>query len=197
MTELSPRLNTPISTKELERRWKAVRKAMKAAKIDALLIQNNNDHMGGTVKYFTDLPATNGYPMTLVFPQDDDMTMVTQGPFDMAKELDHDGDGVRRGVKRWLTTPSYASCHYTAPYDAELAATGLAPYGSGAIGLVGSYQMSAAVADHIRKSFPKAKFVDATSDLVAKCQSILSREVDLVRGGALTAEPPPQRVAIE
>ena len=57
---LSERLNTPISTAELERRWQVVRAAMAQAKIDALLMQNNNDYMGGYVKYFTDLPATNG-----------------------------------------------------------------------------------------------------------------------------------------
>ena len=64
MTALNPRLNTPISTAELERRWKAVRAAMEAAGIDAPLMQNNNDHMGGAVKYFTDVPATNGYAAT-------------------------------------------------------------------------------------------------------------------------------------
>ncbi len=81
MDQLSERLQTPISTAELERRWAAVRAAMERAKIDVLLMQNNSDQMGGYVKYFTDLPATNGYPMTLVFPRDDLMTMVTQGPF--------------------------------------------------------------------------------------------------------------------
>ena len=184
MTELSPRLQTPISTKELERRWKAVRKAMKVAKIDALLMQNNNDHMGGYVKYFTDLPATNGYPQTVVFAQDEDMTLVGQGPFNMAKTLPHEGDGTRRGVKQWLTTPSYASCHYTAPYDAALAAKGLQPYASGTIGLVGLYQMSAAMADYIRKEFPKAKFVDAT-EMVDRIKIIKSpEEQDLVRRAA-------------
>jgi len=44
---LSERLNTPISTAELERRWAAVRAAMAADKIDVLLMQSNNDHMGG------------------------------------------------------------------------------------------------------------------------------------------------------
>src|SRR4051812_29209486 len=78
---LSERLNTPISTAELERRWKAVRTAMADAKIDVLLMQNNNDHMGGYVRYFTDMPATNGYPNTVVFPREDDMTVVCQGPF--------------------------------------------------------------------------------------------------------------------
>src|SRR4051795_453873 len=93
--QLSERLQTPISDAELERRWAAVRAAMAAEKIDVLLMQNNNDHMGGYVKYFTDLPATNGYPMTVVFPQDDDMTVVSQGPFGMVKDLAHDGDGTR------------------------------------------------------------------------------------------------------
>ena len=58
--QLSERLVTPISTAELERRWAAVRAAMEAEGIDVLLMQNNNDFMGGNVKYFTDLPATNG-----------------------------------------------------------------------------------------------------------------------------------------
>ena len=44
---LSERLQTPISTAELERRWGLVREAMEREKIDVLLMQNNNDHMGG------------------------------------------------------------------------------------------------------------------------------------------------------
>src|SRR5215475_15557902 len=104
MAALSERLNTPISTAELQRRWQAVRGAMAQHKIDVLVMQNNNDHMGGYVRWFTDMPATNGYPNTVIFPADDDMTVVMQGPFN--------GDGkpdpsVWRGVKRILTTPSY------------------------------------------------------------------------------------------
>ena len=52
-----------------------------ATGVDVLLMQNNNDHMGGYVQYFTDMPATNGYPNTVVFPRDDEMTVVCQGPF--------------------------------------------------------------------------------------------------------------------
>ena len=51
MHQLSERLQTPISTAELERRWAAVRTAMEREKIDVLLMQNNNDYMGGYVKY--------------------------------------------------------------------------------------------------------------------------------------------------
>src|ERR1700689_2780186 len=116
MEQLSERLQTPISTAELERRWAAVRAAMERDKIDVLLMQNNNDHMGGYVKYFTDLPATNGYPMTVVFPRDDLMTMVSQGPFGGATNPAEKSDGMRRGVKQAFSTPSYASCNYTASY---------------------------------------------------------------------------------
>src|SRR6266568_3355445 len=87
MPEPNERLNTPISTAELERRWKAVRAAMERDRIDVLVMQNNNDHMGGYVKYFTDIPAGNGYPVTVVFPRADLMTVVMQGPFGGSQEL--------------------------------------------------------------------------------------------------------------
>src|SRR5262249_59875912 len=91
------RPNTPIWTAELQRRWQAVRAAMQAQKIDVLLMQNNNDHMGGYVRYFADMPAVNGYPNTVVFPRDADMTVVTQGPFGGAQELPPEGGGMWPG----------------------------------------------------------------------------------------------------
>ncbi len=179
---MSGRLQFPISTAELKRRWAAVRAAMKREKIDVLLMQNNNDHMGGYVKYFTDMPATNGYPQTVVFPLDDEMSVVQQGPFG--------GDGrppadMWRGVKRLLTTPSYASAHFTQGYDPELAAKALAPYARATIGFVGIYQMSFALGDAIMKAFPKARFVDA-SELVDRIKVIKSpEEMELARRAAI------------
>src|SRR3954470_5264968 len=101
---LSERLQTPISTAAIERRWTAVRAAMKREKIDVLLMQNNNDHMGGYVRYFTDMPATNGYPNTVVFPRDDEMSVVCQGPFGGAEPTamgdQTKSEQIWRGVKR-------------------------------------------------------------------------------------------------
>ena len=183
--ELSERLQTPISTAELERRWAAVRAAMERDKVDVLLMQNNNDHMGGYVKYFTDLPATNGYPQTVVFPRDDLMTLVSQGPLGGVHNLSAEGDGTRRGIKQWLTTPSFASCNYTASYDAELAAKALSPYAGGTIGLVGTTQMSFATVDYLQKGrFSNTRFVDAC-DLVDRIKVIKStEEQELVRRAA-------------
>ncbi|MEI9803862.1 MAG: M24 family metallopeptidase [Pseudolabrys sp.] len=182
-SSLSERLNTPISTAELERRWAAVRAAMAREKIDVLLMQNNNDHMGGYVRYFTDMPATNGYPNTVVFPRDDEMSVVCQGPFG-GSETTAQGDLNWRGVKKIMTTPSYASAHYTKDYDPELAAKALEPYRNGTIGYVGTYQMSYAMLDYIKRALPKARYVDA-SDLVDRIKVIKSpEEMDLVKRAA-------------
>jgi len=180
---LSERLNTPISTAELERRWRAVRAAMEKDKIDVLLMQNNNDHMGGYVRYFTDMPATNGYPNTVVFPRDDEMTVVCQGPFG-GNEPTAQGDQTWRGVKRLLTTPSYASAHYTKDYDPELAAKALAPFANATIGYVGTYQMSFALLDYVKRTFPNARYVDAT-EMVDRIKVIKSpEEMELVKRAA-------------
>jgi len=181
---LSERLNNPISDAELERRWRAVRAVMEKEKIDVLLMQNNNDHMGGYVRYFTDMPATNGYPNTVVFPRDDQMTVVCQGPFG-GSEATAQGDQSWRGVNRILTTPSYASADYTKDYDPELAATALKPFAKGTIGYVGTYQMSYAMLDYIKRAFPQARFVDAT-DMVDRIKVIKSpEEMELVKRAAL------------
>jgi Xaa-Pro aminopeptidase len=181
---LSERLNTPISNAELERRWRAVRAAMEKQKVDVLLMQNNNDHMGGYVRYFTDMPATNGYPNTVVFPLDDEMTVVCQGPFG-GSEATAQGDQNWRGVKRILTTPSYASAHYTKDYDPELAASALKPFAKATIGYVGTYQMSYALLDYVKRAFPEARFVDAT-EMIDRIKVIKSQEeMELVKRAAL------------
>jgi Xaa-Pro aminopeptidase len=130
------------------------------------------------------MPATNGYPNTVVFPRNDEMTVVGQGPFglDEAPGPNHD---TFRGVKRILTTPSYASAHYTKDYDPELAAKALEPYAKGTIGLVGTYQMSHALADYVKRKFPSAKYVEA-SELVDQIKVIKSpEEMELIKRAAL------------
>jgi Xaa-Pro aminopeptidase len=175
MTTANERINHPISTAELERRWAAVRAAMAERKIDALVMQSNNDWMGGYVKYFTDVPATNGYPVTVVFPKDDRMTVIGQGPMGAVRELPPQGDGVRRGVARFVGSPTYASCPYTADYDGQLAEKALERYAVGTIGWVGAMSISFATGDYLRRKFTKAKFVDA-SDMVDRIKAVKSPE---------------------
>jgi Xaa-Pro aminopeptidase len=176
---MNERLNAPISDAELERRWRAVRAAMAEQKIDALLMQANNDFMGGYVKYFTDLPATNGYPVTVVFPRDDRMTVIGQGPMGAVRELPAQGDGVRRGVARFIGCPSYASAPYTAAYDASLALPYLTNCAS--IGLLGTGALSFALVENLRKECGKATFVEA-SEMVDRIKAVKSpEEIDCMR----------------
>ncbi len=170
------RLHHPISTQELERRWSAVRAAMKQHKIDVLLMQNNNDFMGGYVKYFTDLPASHGYPQTVIFPADDSMTVIIQSGFGDDQKLPPEGNWMRRGVKRVLGAPYFSSAYYTLPYDAEHAETALAPYARGTIGLVGRGTLPLSMMEHLQKGkLSGARFVDA-SDMVDQIKVIKSEE---------------------
>ena len=166
-------LTESISTGELKRRWEQVRERMEAEKIDFLVMQNDNDWLGGYVKWFTDIPARNGYPMTVIFPIDDEMTTVTSG-----------GKGPRdfglpawtvRGVKKRLTAPYFRSLMYSNTYDAELAVETLKVKKSGKIGIVGKGSMSASFYDYLRKNLPEAAFIEAT-DLVDQIKAIKSDE---------------------
>jgi len=148
---------------------------MAAHKIDVLLMQNNNDHMGGYVKYFTDIPAANGYPTTVVFPKDESMTVVSQGPFGFDRRLPAAGNDEYRGVKELLGTPSFPSVDYSVDYDSELACRGLMPYAEGTIGMVSRGTLPVSMVDYIRRQFPRAKLVNVT-DMVDRIKCIKSDE---------------------
>jgi Xaa-Pro aminopeptidase len=176
------RINTPVSTAELERRWTAVRRAMADAGIDVLLMQNNNDLMGGYVRYFTDVPAMHGYPLTVVFPRDAGMTVVGHGPLGFDQALPPEGDGLYRGVDRILRMPFFVSAHYSLRDQAALVETAMAPYAGAKVGLVGPGTLAFSVMDHLKRGrFSNTQFVDA-SDLVDAIKAIKSaEEIALIR----------------
>lgn len=179
MENLKEILTHSISTNELERRWKEVRERMKDEDIEVLVMQNDNEWLGGYVKWFTDIPARNGYPMTVIFPIDDEMTTITCGgkpPGDLGPPA-----WTMRGVKRRLTAPYFRSLWYSNTYDAELAVEVLKERKKGKIGIVGKGTMSAAFYEHLKKSLPEMNFVEAT-DLVDQIKAIKSdEEISLIR----------------
>jgi DNA-binding LacI/PurR family transcriptional regulator len=135
MEDPKERLVTSISDTELERRWKAARQMMHDHKIDYLIMRNDEEFMGGYVKWFTDLPARHSYPYTVIFCVDDEMTLISCGaapPGDPGPP-----SWAVRGVKRRLGAPYFPSAHYTSTYDAELAVGVLKEKKGATIGLVG------------------------------------------------------------
>lgn len=171
-----------ISTHELERRWSAVRSRMAEEKIDFLVMQNDNEWLGGYVKWFTDIPARNAQAHTVIFPVEEEMTTITHGgkpPGDLGPPA-----WTLRGVKKRLTAPYFQSVVYTTRYDAELAVEEFKGKPRGKIGVVGIGGMSAAFYENLRKGLPDASFVDA-SDLVDRIKAIKSEEeIGLIRRAA-------------
>jgi Xaa-Pro aminopeptidase len=179
---LSERLNAPISTRELERRWAVVREAMADAGLDVLVMQNNSAALGGYVRWFTDVPAYD-YPISVAFPREAPMTVVMHGP-PGERKLPPEGDGVFRGVQRVIATASFPSVHYTRTYDAELLARALEPFAHASIGLLGTHQLGYGTGSYLVERYPDA-LINEASDLVDGIKAIKSEEEqDLIRAAA-------------
>jgi Xaa-Pro aminopeptidase len=171
---LSERLNGPVSTEELQRRWAAIRDLMDRHGVAVLVVQSHNDYMGGYAKYLTDLPAENGYPFSVVFPADEPMTLVRHGDINGDRRQSGDSDTLR-GVQRVLTTASMVSASYTRYYDAQLIAEALRPYAQSRIGLVPTAAMSFATVELLKRVYPEADLIEA-SDLVDEVRMLKSAE---------------------
>jgi Xaa-Pro aminopeptidase len=178
---MDERLLNPISTRELERRWAAARKAMAERKIDALLMQNNNDWLGGYVRWFTDTPLSNGYPRSVIFPASDLMTVVDMGAKGARRRLDG-SEEANRGVGEMIFTPAFTSVAYTDEYQAELVVAELKRRGYRTIGWVGSGAIPYKFVTRVERELEgKATFVDAT-EFVDRLKAIKSaEEKELVR----------------
>ena len=163
-----------VSTDELQRRWGAVRGRMREQGIDALVVQNSSDWVGGYIRWFSNQPATNGYPSTLVFPLDGGMSFIEQGPFGGVRRSSQ-AESQATGIARRLTTPSYPSVGYTGGYDADLAAGELQNLHARRVGLVAPAAMYHSFGVRLREALSNAHIVDAT-DLVDRIKAIKSQE---------------------
>ncbi len=181
MTDIE-RVATRISMAELERRWTAVRRMMGQHGIDALVMQNASDWLGGYVKWFTDVPAHNDYPRTIIFHRDDLMTLVEMGASGRRDNLA--GKDVNNpGIGEIIYSPSFFSVAYTHDYDPLLVAAELKQRGYVTIGLVGRGALPSGLVDAIRNNV-SATLVDAT-DRIDGIKAIKSEEeIGLLRATA-------------
>ena len=170
------RVCNAVSSTELQRRWAAVRKHMQAQRIDALVLQNSSDWVGGTIRWFSNQPATNGYPSALVFPIEGGMSLIEQGPAGMVREA-NGAELASTGIARRLTTPSYPSVHYTGAYDAELALSELKRLGARRVALVAPAAMYHSFGAALTAGLAAAgvEALDAT-DAVDRLKAIKSAE---------------------
>jgi Xaa-Pro aminopeptidase len=178
------RILTPISNRELEWRWEAVRAAMAERDIDVLVMQGANDWLGGYVKYFTDLPANNGYPRSVIFPASGPMIVVEIGPFGVVRALGG-ADRVNRGVGEIRTSPSFLSIAYTHRYDADAICGSLRKGGYRTIGLVGAGAMAHGFVAALHVAFPGAGTIVDATEMVDAIKAVKSaEEAGLIRAAA-------------
>ncbi len=173
-----------ISTAELQRRWNAARAAIVKAGLDAIVLQSSEDWMGGYTRWFTDTPATNAYPRSVIFPRDGLMTTCEVGVF--GGEWTYNGEHPEfRGIGRRVSTPSFnGAVDYTARYDAELMANELRRSGYRKVGLVGPNGMYHGFAQGLKDLLPGITWADAT-DLIDELKAIKSaEEIGLIRAAA-------------
>lgn len=131
----APEFITTTSNEELQSRWKKVRDAMEEQGLEALVMQGHDDWLGGYVRWFTDVWATNGYPRTIIFYLDKPMSVVEMGAFGDTRRL-HGEDSLHRGVDRMYFTPSFFSVGYTPQNDADLVTNELKRSGVKNVGLL-------------------------------------------------------------
>ena len=178
------RITTRISDAELQRRWTAVRQAMSAKGIDALVTQSTNDWLGGIVKWLTDLPATNGYPRTVIVHANAPMTVIEMGPFGASRALDGK-DTLHRGVGDLVHTPSFFSINYTHDYDVELSVAALRKHGSKKIALYAPGALPHALVAGLTSAWPASTSIVDLTDAVDQLKAIKSREeIGLIRQAA-------------
>jgi Xaa-Pro aminopeptidase len=170
----SSRVLNAVSVAELQRRWAAVRLQMSERAIDALVVQNSSDWVGGYIRWFSNQPATNGYPSSLVFPFEGGMSFIEQGPFGGERQSS-DAQLAATGIARRLTTPSYPSVSYSGGYDADIAAQELQRMGARRVGFVAPAAMYHSFGRQLRERLKACDVVDGT-DFVDRIKAVKSPE---------------------
>ncbi len=152
---------------------------MRENKIDFLLMRQDEEFLGGYVKWFSDLSARHSYPFTVIFPVDDEMTLIAVGAPSPGEP--YPPSWAVRGVKKRLSAPYFSSVHYTSDYDAELAVGVLKEKKRATIGLVGRSSIPVTFCEYLEKHLVGYKFVDMT-DQVDQIKVLKSpEEIELIK----------------
>ena len=161
MEDPKQRLIKMASDAELERRWKLAREMMQEHKIDYLVMQTSEEFLGGTVRWFTDWTARHQFPMTVIFPVDEGMTVINCGVKPPNPQV-FPPPWYVRGIKNNWGDVYFPTQPYTNLYDAKLAVEAMKDKRNPVVGWVEPSMIPMTFADHVRANMPRATFIDAT-----------------------------------
>ena len=154
--------------KEMERRWKATREAMKRQEIDCLVLWGDNQIFGGVQKYLTDLQVPV-YPHGFLFSQEG-ISIVGHGDWGGAACGDY---LCCRDVIDNISVPFLPSIHYTDRYPAEEFCKIIRRHGWKRVGFVAMNILPAGVYKYMTESLTGVSFVDAT-DMMDQIKAVKS-----------------------
>jgi Xaa-Pro aminopeptidase len=173
-SEIKFKTNLVISDKEMQRRWQVVRQEMKKRSVDFLVMQNSHSIMHGCVRWFTDLKVGDGYPFSVLFPVDDEMTVITHGPRDQMPLGPIFGQPLR-GIKKHITIPVVLSLSYGRNMEADHLIAEMSGKKNPTVGLVGMPYISSSLYKQLTTKMSSAKFEDWT-DIMDGIRVIKSEE---------------------
>lgn len=179
----SDKLTWRVSRVELERRWDLVRAHLRARGLQALIVQGYEEKIGGPIRWLTDVPP--GYPRTIIFHDDDLMTMVDHGPQGEIRRLDG-LDPTRPGVGELLTNWSLQGGHFSSGLNAESVIGVLRRRGYRDVGLVNPRALPFGFTGDLRDALrQEVRFSDET-DFFDRARALKSEEeLALIRGTAV------------
>jgi Xaa-Pro aminopeptidase len=131
-------------------------------------------HLGGYVRWFTDIPAEYNYYTTVLFPIDEAITLVRTSGSPIP-------EWALRGVKEVLYAPFCPTLNYTADLEAGLVIDYFRKRNPRKVGYIGKAMLNAGFMKALLEAFPKVEFIDISDvfDLIKALKS--DEEMDLIR----------------
>ncbi|MCL2578647.1 MAG: M24 family metallopeptidase [Oscillospiraceae bacterium] len=127
------RIRFPMSVTELKRRHNAVKAEMEKQGLDMIIMSNNNQYLGGYIRYFTDIPASNAYPVTVLFEKTGEVSTYTLGDPDRPVPF----EWAARVITNRTSLPYFRSLDYTKNYDVDAISKFMKSKNVKRLGLVG------------------------------------------------------------
>lgn len=186
MNQVNQRTRTPIARSELERRWSLARMEMKAAGVDALIVQAANNLTGtaGHYRWLTGLSVASSYLQAVIIPREGPFTLVMHGDNEDVVDLG-DRDPNFPGIGRRLTSWGFPGVHYCAPYEGKLLASEIRRAGYRKLAVVQPNTMYAGFIDALREELGHPAIVDLTARIDAHKAVKSDEEIRMIRQAAV------------
>lgn len=166
------RLKAPIPTRELERRSRELKLAMKREQIDVILAQNISQYMGGANRWLTDTTAEINYPQSSFIPLEGEIGYIACSgpPLDL-----YPPSHLLRIGKPWDANPYFSPFNFTWDWEGKMFVRWCEENKPKKIGIAGTEMMMWNYYDYIKKNLPGVEIIDA-SPIIDEIRALKSED---------------------